>query len=60
MIHPPTINEVAVLIVGFIGIVTGAVVAMTALVNKTTQLVRALGKLRREFQAAARPKAPRH
>jgi hypothetical protein len=60
MIHPLTINDAAILIVGFIGLLAGAVAALTALVNKITELVRAFSRLRRELQAAARSKAPRH
>jgi len=59
MIHPLTINDAAILIVGFIGLLAGAVAALTALVNKTRLLVQAVAKLHREFKARI-PKAPRH
>jgi hypothetical protein len=60
MIHPLTINDAAILIVGFIGLLAGAVTALTVLVNKITECVRAVSRLRRELQAATRPRAPRH
>lgn len=47
MIHPLTINDAAILIVGFIGLLAGAVAALTVLVNKITELVRAFSRLRR-------------
>ncbi len=60
MIHPLTINDAAILIVGFIGMLAAGVAALTMLVNKTTEFVRAISRLRRELQAAARPRSPRH
>ena len=58
MIHPLTINDAAILVVGFIGVLAGAVAALTALVNKITEFVRAVSRLRREFQTPG-PKVPR-